>query len=283
MTIIHPTWRAGLKVTGRWSCQGPNMQQLTKDKKDDNDKIIRDGLRTLYVARPGYTFVGADWSQLELRVIALLSGDPVLLDAYAKGEDVHLKGAQMLYEKEKISEAERKLAKTMRFGRFYGGQPPKLYKQMKPVFPALTPQFVEHLCRKIDADHPRIVQWRDEQVDFAYNQGYVETAIYNRRLEFHNGQVEPTKCVNFPVQGTAADLCNLAVLKVDELIDWKETRLLVQCHDELLLEGKDEEFMHNVLVEAMEQTITYKGRTMKFPIDAEKGDMWGRMEPITNG
>lgn len=283
---IHPNWRAALKVTGRWGCADPNLQQLTKDSyvidKQGKKVLRRAGLRTIYQAPEGRLLVGADWSQLELRVIALLSGDPILLEHYERGLDVHTMGAQMLFGKSEVSDSERKLAKILRFGRFYGGQPPKLHKQLAPSFPGLQLSHVEQLCERIDRDHPHIVQWRADQFELGRQLGFVQTAISGRKLRFYLGQVEPTKCVNFPVQGTAADLCNRAVRHVSERIDWRSIQLVAQCHDELLLEGdeglKDE--MITILKDAMEQTIEYAGRTMTFPIDAEFGKVWGRLEAV---
>lgn len=262
---IRTQWRAGLKVTGRWGSANPNLQNIPKS------------LRGLFQAREGMYFVEADYSQLELRILAYLAQDAPLLKAYSEGSDVHTLNARDLFQKDKVNPNERKLAKVFVYGVNYGGSEKTIHQQLAPGFPTLTLEMVEKLKQRWEEAHPDIVSWQDRQLQGARKNKYVECPLSGRRFYFYMGKVEPTKCYNFVIQGTAADLMNEAILDIDKSIDegWgKGAEILIQLHDAILLEGTNPPAMYELLGTHMEKDLGQ----MKFPVDISLGKTWGEMK-----
>jgi len=258
--VIRTQWRAGLKVTGRWGSANPNLQNIPKK------------LRNLFQARKGCYFVEADYSQLELRILALLSQDAPLLKAYSEGFDVHTLNARDLFQKDSVTPNERKLAKVFVYGVNYGGTEKTIHQQLAPGFPSLTLEMVEKLKERWEQAHPDIVSWQDRQLKQARKDKFVECPISGRRFYFYLNMVEPTKCYNFVIQGTAADLMNEAILDIDKTI--KNSKILIQLHDAILLEGKNVPAMADLLVDKMEKKLG----DMRFPVDVSVGKTWGEMK-----
>lgn len=275
--IISPNWRAALKVTGRWSSYNPNMQNVPKEKTDASGRIVRPSLRDLYCARPGNYLVEGDYSQLELRLATLYSKDPPLVEAYASGADVHTQNAQDLLNKSNPTKSDRTMAKIFVFGGIlYRGAPRTIHRQVAPGFPKITLKAVEKLIQRWDNAHPVLRQWQLDQVAQCEEQGYVEEMIAGRRYYFYMGQVEATKCLNFPIQGAAASLLNQAILRVDKMLDWSKESIIMTVHDSIICEGPDPERLAGILKECMEVEVD----GIPIGVDIEVGTNWDRMEEI---
>lgn len=276
--LVYPNWRAGLKVTGRWSSFGPNLQNIPKAAFNAAGEKVRDSLRDLYQARPGKWLVEADWSQLELRLATMHSQDPPLLEAYANSLDVHRENAKGLFRTDDPRDDQRKLAKIFVFGgALYRGAPKTIHRQLAPGFPAVTIKTVEELIRRWDEAHPALAEWQKEQVRRCTKQGYVEEVLSGRRYYFHMGQVEATICLNFPIQGAAATLCNQAILEVADELDWEKEAIVMQVHDAIICEGPDPDRLAEILRRCMTKHI----QGVDFPVDVAKGRHWGEMKEMS--
>jgi len=265
--VVHPIWKCYGTVTGRWSSQKPNAQNIPK--------IMRD----LYIARPGCTLVAGDYSQLELRFIALFSGDEALLQAYEDGLDVHRLNASVCFGLPlgEVSDAQRKLAKIFVYGANYLGDPETLWRQIVVQFPGTSLALIYRAHRAWFKAHPKIHAWQMDMLKHAREEKFVEEPLSGRREYFHDGLIEPNKVVNFPIQGAAGTLVNRAITSLDKQISWTDESILFQVHDELVLEGPDQSRLSKLLKEHMNQSFTYNGNTLRFPIECKAGPDWGQM------
>lgn len=271
--LVHGEWRAGMLITGRWACKAPNLQNIPKPSPG------RPSMRDMYTVRcPDNWFVAADYQQLELRIIALLSKDPLLLEAYANGDDVHQLNADVLG-------CSRKLAKTFVYLTNYGGGPEKGAQGMvKEGFESFAgPKGVVAFRMMQDKwfeAHPAIKDWQFRTIQKARRWDYVELPLSKRRIPFFMGRAKPTDVCNYPIQGTAADIVNAATVRADKLLDWKKEGLVLQIHDDLTFEGPDWRELAEIAKESMETEVEWGGNTMRFPIDVSMGTNWGELKEV---
>jgi DNA polymerase-1 len=199
-------------------------------------------MRACFVAGPGKRLVAADYSQIELRVLAHMSGDPTLLEAFRKGQDIHSRTAGLLFDKEpdQVSADERRGAKTINFGLIYGMGPQKLAQELKTTMNEAK-AFIERYFQRLS----RLRAFYDEIVAHAEEHGWVTTWAGRRRLirDIHsrNSQLQSQarrQAINTRIQGSAADIIKLAMLAAhnDPELRALDARLLLQVHDELVLE-----------------------------------------------
>lgn len=306
--VMHPMWSAGLKVTRRWG-SSPKMQNIPYDiweefnEKDlDHQRLMsldlptmakgdatllltRPGLRDMFIARPGMYLVAADYSQLELRILALLTGDKILLEAYAKGRDVHDMNAQDLFgvsiettPKEEYK-ALRRLAKNFVYGCNYGASPHTVWLNLVPSFPELKEQLIEHLYEVWFETHHWITEWQAKQWAFARKNSFTDSALSGHRYYHYWGRVKPTIAYNFPIQEEAGRIMNQAMLKVQARLNHDE-HILMNVHDEMVCEGPDPQRLGRILKECMEDSVTLNGQTMEYPVDPVFGTDWGHMEDL---
>jgi uracil-DNA glycosylase family 4 len=301
---IHPMWSAGLKKTRRWG-SSPNMQNIPYDiwekytPEDDSHKrmvatgsprregkkgqeiLTRPGMRDMLVARKNMWLVGADYSQLELRNLGLLAKDEILLDAYATGKDVHDVNTRDLFKAENAPKHLRRLAKNFVYGVNYGADWHTVYLNLLPEFPGLDPRLIEHLYEEWFRLHPWIVEWQAKQWSDGRRLGYTISPLSGHKFYHYWGRVKPTVCYNFPIQGMAADMLNKAILLVDaDLRPEDGEYVLLNVHDEIVLEGPDPVRLAGILKRRMEMDITIDGHTMHYPIDAWKAKNWGHTEAM---
>lgn len=236
---IHTNYNQIGTITGRLSSNDPNLQNIPV-KNEDGRKI-----REAFVARPGYLIVSADYSQIELRIMAHLSKDPNLLTAFHENKDIHsVTAAEILNKAEhEITQEERRRAKAVNFGLIYGMSAFGLAKQID--IPRKEAQF--YIDRYFER-YPAVLNYMDSMRELAHQQGYVETLL-GRRLYLSkiNSKSEKERksaeraAINAPMQGTAADIIKCAMIDISKLIkDQKEAEiiLLMQVHDELVFEVK---------------------------------------------
>jgi DNA polymerase-1 len=240
---VHTSFAQAAVVTGRLASSDPNLQNIPV-RSEEGRKI-----RTAFIAPPDSSIVSADYSQIELRIMAHLSGDEGLLDAFAHGEDVHRATAGEIFGVTplEVGPDQRRVAKSINFGLIYGMSAFGLARQL-----GLERSAAQTYIDRYFARYPGVARYMEEARETARQKGYVETA-FGRRLWFpeirsSNGnrrQGAERAAINAPMQGTAADLIKLAMIAVQ---DWLEksalkSKLVLQVHDELLLEVPDAELM----------------------------------------
>jgi len=238
---VHTTFSQGAVVTGRLSSSEPNLQNIPVRTPEGR------AIRRAFVAAPGYRLISADYSQIELRIMAHLSGDAALIDAFTHGEDIHRRTAAELLGKppEAVTADERRLAKTINFGLIYGMGAAGLARSL-----GLPRAAAQEYIDRYFARYPGVAAYMAQARDTARTQGYVET-LFGRRLwlrHIHSANqavraADERAAINAPMQGTAADLIKLAMIDLAAELahHHRAARMVLQVHDELLIEAPAEE------------------------------------------
>ena len=265
---VHTTYSQAVAVTGRLSSNEPNLQNIPIRTADGRR------VREAFIAPPGHVIVSADYSQIELRIMAHMSEDPGLLKAFQEGQDVHRATAAEVFGGglDGVTPEQRRYAKTINFGLIYG----------MGAFGLAQSLGIEQKAAKdyIDRYFTRFAgvrQYMDDTKQFAKAKGYVET-VFGRRLwlpEINSGNGPrrsgaERQAINAPMQGTAADLIKLAMIAVQQALDeqGKKTRIVMQVHDELVFEVPDEELDW---VKSEVPTLMAGVAALKVPLLAEVG------------
>jgi DNA polymerase-1 len=236
---VHTSYHQAVAVTGRLSSSDPNLQNIPVRTPEGRR------IRQAFVAPPGHRIVSADYTQIELRIMAHLSGDERLLAAFEAGEDIHRATAAEVFGAPlaAVSAEQRRAAKAINFGLMYGMSAFGLARQIGVERPVAQDYVDLYFAR-----YPGVRRFMDTLRERARDQGYVET-VFGRRLYLpeirsrnrQRRQYAERTAINAPMQGTAADVIKLAMVRVD---DWLETsgfpaRMVMQVHDELVLEVAD--------------------------------------------
>ena len=236
---VHTSYQQAVAATGRLSSTDPNLQNIPI-RTEEGRRI-----RQAFIAAPGYKLVAADYSQIELRIMAHLSSDKGLLDAFAKGLDVHSATAAEVFgvKTEDVTKDQRRSAKAINFGLIYGMSAFGLAKQLDIT----RPEAQEYVDRYFNR-YPGVKDYMQQTKEKAKEQGYVET-VFGRRLYLHeinarNGmrrQYAERTAINAPMQGTAADIIKRAMIELDKEIQTGkfDMRMIMQVHDELVFEIKE--------------------------------------------
>ena len=233
---LHTSFHQALTATGRLSSTEPNLQNIPT-RTEEGRRI-----RRAFVAAPGCLMLSADYSQIELRVLAHLSGDPTLIDAFRRGEDIHARtAAEVLGRKPAEVDAEaRRLAKVINFGIIYGMGPQRLAGELGISLKEAS-EYIKRYFERL----PGVHTYLEKSLAEARERGWVATMYGRRRylpeLNSPQGGARAQAeriAVNTPLQGTAADLIKLAMIRLDAAIKRQKwaARMLLQVHDELLLE-----------------------------------------------
>ncbi|MCW8900844.1 MAG: DNA polymerase I [Gammaproteobacteria bacterium] len=236
---VHTSYHQAVAATGRLSSSDPNLQNIPI-RTEEGRRI-----RQAFVAAPGYKMVAADYSQIELRIMAHLSSDKGLLDAFAKGLDVHSATAAEVFAvaTADVTKDQRRSAKAINFGLIYGMSAFGLAKQLDITRPEAQ-QYVDLYFQR----YPGVKNYMEQTKEKAKEQGYVET-VFGRRLYLHeinarNGmrrQYAERTAINAPMQGTAADIIKRAMINLDKEIQSGDLdmHMIMQVHDELIFEIKE--------------------------------------------
>ena len=237
---LHTSLNQTIAETGRLSSSNPNLQNIPI-----RSQLGRD-IRRAFVAAPGHRMVSVDYSQIELRLLAHLSEDPVLIESFHSGEDIHTRTAMEVFgvELAAVDDDMRRMAKTVNFGILYGQSPFGLAQRLRiPVEAART--YIQNYF----ARYPRVKECLDRIIVQARDRGYVTTLLQRRRylpdIANTNRNVREAAertAINMPFQGSAADLIKLAMIQLHQRINaqaWP-CHMLLQIHDELLFEIPDE-------------------------------------------
>jgi DNA polymerase I len=233
---LHTTFNQLATATGRLSSSNPNLQNIPIRGE------FGPRMRACFVAGSGKLLVSADYSQIELRILAHMSKDPSLVDSFSRGEDIHNRTAGLLFDKDisLVSADERRKAKTINFGLLYGMGPQKLSRELTISLDEAK-KFIRKYFSKLD----KVRQFYDEIEKYASEKGYVTTLAGRRRLlpdinsrNANLSQQAGRMAINTVVQGSAADVIKKAMLAADRDEELKRlgAELVLQIHDELLLE-----------------------------------------------
>jgi len=238
---VHTSYAQAVAVTGRLASNDPNLQNIPVRTAEGRR------VRAAFIAPPGGHIVSADYSQIELRIMAHLSEDARLLEAFAQGEDVHRATAAEIFGVTpiEVDSNQRRVAKVINFGLIYGMSAFGLARQLDLERSAAQAYIERYFTR-----YPGVARYMEDTRNAAKMNGYVET-VFGRRLwlpEIRAAQVGRRQgaeraAINAPMQGTAADLIKLAMIAVQGWIDREQlkTKLVMQVHDELILEVPDDE------------------------------------------
>ncbi|MCW8851277.1 MAG: DNA polymerase, partial [Gammaproteobacteria bacterium] len=270
---VHTSYNQTVAATGRLSSTDPNLQNIPV-RSEEGRRI-----RQAFVAPKGYKLLAADYSQVELRIMAHLSEDASLLKAFAEGVDVHRATAAEVFgvALDKVESEQRRAAKAINFGLIYGMSAFGLAKQLN-----IGRYEAQDYIDVYFARYPGVKEYMDKTREQAHDRGYVET-VFGRRLYLpeinsRNGQrrqyAERT-AINAPMQGTAADIIKRAMISVDQALaaSKMEAKVVMQVHDELVVEvvEKDIEALAELLRIEMEQAATLK---VPLVVDIGIGDNW---------
>lgn len=233
---VHPVFNQTATVTGRLSSEKPNLQNIPLK------------IREVFGAPIGFKFISFDYSQIELRILAIISGDNVLKEAFLKNSDIHRLTALKIFKipEEKISETMRNQAKTVNFGIIYGMGVKSLSERL-----GISLEEARVFLDEYFLDFPKIKEYIETTKENARKNGYVSTLFGRKRfLPEINSEISrigfeaERQAINSPIQGSAADFIKIAMVKIDKLMKQegleKDMRLILQIHDELLFEIKEE-------------------------------------------
>ncbi len=271
---VHTSYHQAVAATGRLSCTDPNLQNIPIRSLEGRR------IRQAFIAPPGQILVSADYSQIELRIMAHLSGDEGLLRAFAADQDIHRATAAEVFSvaPDQVSSDQRRSAKAINFGLIYGMSPFGLARQLG-IERAAAASYVELYF----ARYPGVRRYMDGTRARAKRDGYVET-VYGRRLYLpdinsSNRQLQQSaerSAINAPMQGTAADIIKRAMLDVDA---WCQqpgigARLLMQVHDELVLEVS-EDFLDEATAQVRSLMANAAALEVPLKVDVGQGLNWG--------
>lgn len=277
---VHTSFNQAAVVTGRLSSSDPNLQNIPI-RTDLGSQI-----RRAFVAREGWRLLGADYSQVELRILAHVCGDQAMLDAFARGEDIHARTAAVIFgvPLEQVAPKQRYLAKTINFGLIYGMGDYGLAQRTE-----LSQEEAARFIESYFAQFPAVRAYLEETKRQAREQGYVET-LFGRRRYFPELTAESRvpmgmrraaerMAINMPIQGTAADIIKIAMIRLHRALGEQGLHggMILQVHDELVLEVPEHE------VEAARRLVesTMEGAfELRAPlrVDIEIGKNWLEME-----
>ncbi|HDR9206219.1 TPA: DNA polymerase I [Burkholderia vietnamiensis] len=265
---VHTNYAQAVAVTGRLASNEPNLQNIPVRTAEGRR------IREAFIASPGHRIVSADYSQIELRIMAHISGDASLLRAFAHGEDIHRATAAEVFGVTplEVNSDQRRIAKVINFGLIYGMSAFGLASNL-----GITRDAAKLYIDRYFARYPGVAQYMEDTRAAAKDQGYVET-VFGRRLwlpEINGGngprrQAAERAAINAPMQGTAADLIKLSMIAVDDWLtrDRLASRMIMQVHDELVLEVPDDEL--SLVREKLPEMMCGVAK-LKVPLVAEVG------------
>jgi len=285
---VHTDFNQAITATGRLSSSAPNLQNIPI--RTAFSRLIRQA----FIPEPGWLMVSADYSQIELRILAHLSQEPVLLETYQNKQDVHTLTAQLLFEKADITSDERRLGKIINFGVIYGMGAQRFAREAK-VDRRTAQEFID----RFNSRYSNVFKYLQRMQQEAIANGYVET-ILGRRRYFNFGSeslrslrgsdpnaINLSKlklrdqydaqmlraAANAPIQGSSADIIKIAMIRLHELLKDHDANLLLQVHDELIFEMRPEEWetLQPKIQSMMESAVTL---SVPLAVEIHSGDNW---------
>lgn len=263
---IHTIFNQTQTQTGRLSSSEPNLQNISV--RDEEGKEIRKA----FVASEGHTLMSADYSQIELRMLAHMADEHEMIDAFNHGIDIHTKTAMQIFDaaQEDVDANMRRSAKTVNFGIVYGQSDFGLSEQL-----GISRKEAHSFIEKYFASYPNIKTFMDETIAFCEAHGYVKTLFQRRRYikeindkNYMMREFGKRAAMNAPIQGSAADLIKVAMIRIDEDMKQRKlkSRMILQIHDELIFDVLDEEL--DIMKEVVEKGMQ-NAMQLKVPLIAE--------------
>ena len=276
---VHTTYDQTGTATGRLASSEPNLQNIPV-RGEWGKKV-----RRAFIAPKGYRLLSADYSQIELRILAHLSGDEGLCDAFARGEDIHTQTAASVFGvvPEAVTEEMRRKAKVLNFGIVYGISPQGLAQQLN-----ITPEEAQEIIRRYFERFPKVKDYIQRTVAFARQHNFVRTLMNRRRFLPDIASDDPRlqeaarrAAINTPVQGTSADLIKAAMVAIWRALKERglDAKMTMQVHDELVLEVAERQVM--VVAKLVKQRMeTVFPLRVPLVVEVKVGDNWAEMERI---
>lgn len=269
---IHCTFNQTLVSTGRLSCHNPNLQNIPVRS------VLGGQIRAAFrPAKEGWSFLAADYSQIELRIVAHLSEEPALIEAFAKGEDIHAFTASLVYDVplSEVTKEQRFRAKAVNFGLIYGQGAFGLSQQL-----GITQSEAKAFIEAYFSRYPKVKAFLERAKEEAKASGKARTLLGRERvienLDSSNGQLRSAAerlAINTPIQGTDADIAKLAMIALEKKLKHMQTAMLLQIHDEILFEVPDNELdiAGPLIQETMESIIELK---VPLAVNIKVGKNW---------
>ena len=285
---IHTNFNQTATATGRLSSSNPNLQNIPIRTAFSRQ------IRKAFLPESGWLMVAADYSQIELRILAHLSQEPILLQAYQNNEDIHTVTAKLVFEKEEVTSEERRFAKTINFGVIYGMGSLKFSRST-----GVDKNTANEFIKKFNQRYPLVFAYLESVKKQAISQGYVETILGRRRyFDFTTKSLQELKgrsfeeidvsklknlgaidagllrsAANAPIQGSSADIIKIAMVQLHEVLKNYQARLLLQVHDELVFEvpPQDWEELQPQIKSMMENAVSL---SVPLVVDVRAGDNW---------
>ena len=268
---IHTSFNQTVTATGRLSSSNPNLQNIPIRNEDGKE------IRKAFIPEEGCEFFSADYSQIELRIMAHLSGDKNMIDAFQEGDDIHAATASKVYKIgiDEVTREQRSKAKTANFGIIYGISVFGLAERMN-----VPRSEAKELIDGYFATYPQVKEYMDKSIERARENGYIETIFGRKRflpdIHSHNAVVRgyaERNAINAPIQGSAADIIKVAMVHIYQrfLSEGIRSKMILQVHDELNFSvyPEEREKVQQIVIEEME-----KAYAMQVPLRADCG--WGK-------
>jgi DNA polymerase-1 len=276
---VHTSFNQTIASTGRLSSSDPNLQNIPVRTE------VGRRIRRAFLADPGCYLLTADYSQIELRILAHITGEPALVEAFERDEDIHAATAARLFKVPlaEVTPEQRRLAKTTNFAVLYGQSAFGLSRVT-----SLSRAEAQEFIRTYDQTFPLVRKYTQETLHLARTQGYVQTLLGRRRYLPDMAQLPPNlrqaaerEAVNMPIQGTNADMIKIAMVLLQRQLEELElrTRMILQVHDELVLEVPDaemelaRELVRGAMVNALPLRVPVK-------VEMKAGRNWYEVEPV---
>ena len=269
---LHTSFHQAAASTGRLSSSNPNLQNIPV-RADLGRKI-----RGAFIAEPGYWFVSADYSQVELRILAHLSGDARLAEAFSAGEDIHRRTAAAVLGLpiDQVTSTQRSRAKAVNFGIVYGQTPYGLAQQL-----GISPDEAADFIAKYFAQYQGVQTYIENCLAQARDTGITRTLFgrirqhpeINSRNGMRRGMAERT-AINSPIQGTAADIIKIAMIRIHAELKRQslKTRMVLQVHDELIFEVPEDELPVKEMIRELMQNVVQLN--VPLTVDVKQGKTW---------
>lgn len=264
---LHTTFEQFVVMSGRLSSKNPNLQNIPVQNHYGNV------IRSCFIAREGYQFICADYSQIELRVLAQISQDENLINAFKQNLDIHLITASQIFHKdvELVTKEERRYAKSINFGLIYGKSVFGLAKELN-ISRVEAKEYIERYFARF----PNVAKYMQKVKTSASHKGYVET-LYGRRIYLKNinssnailRSADERVALNAPMQGSAADIIKVAMIKLDQWLNANSlnSRVILQVHDELIIEALESE--SNLIYTKLAEIMTDQNIQLDVPLSVD--------------
>lgn len=288
---VHTDFNQAATSTGRLSSSNPNLQNIPIRTAFSRQ------IRKAFLPEPGCLMVAADYSQIELRILAHLSEEPILVQAYKQNEDIHTVTARLVFDKQDVTSDERRLAKTINFGVIYGMGSLKFARST-----GVDKNNANEFIKRFNERYPKVFAYLEKVKKEAIAQGYVETILGRRRyFDFTSNSLRQLRnsnpedidlsklknlgaydagllrsAANAPIQGSSADIIKIAMVRLHEILKKYQACLLLQVHDELVFEVAPQEWeeLQPQIKSVMENAVSL---TVPLVVDVRAGDNWMEM------